>query len=77
MPTFLIGGMGAILWHHHGQRFQSFLASGRWRALKVWGLVAAGLAILAAAEFGPRDEMAYAPGRWCVRGNGGVGDRIG
>lgn len=69
MPTFLIGGMGAVLWHHFGTRFQAFLSAGG-RGLgrfKVWAIVAVGLAILAAAEFGPHDEMAYAPGRWCVR----------
>ncbi len=68
MPTFLIGGMGAILWDRHGQRWQRFLTSRPWPFLRVWGVVAAGLAILAAAEFGPRDEMGYAPGRWYVGG---------
>lgn len=65
MPTFLIGCAGAVLWHHHSERFLRFMHSGR-AALKTWGLVAVGLAILAAAEFAPHDEMAYAPGLWYV-----------
>lgn len=67
MPTFLLGCVGAVLWHQGGGRFVAYMNRGR-VALKSWGMIAAGLVILGLVEWGPKRELAYAPGKWCVRG---------
>lgn len=67
MPTFLIGGMAAMLYHHYKDRFHAFVTTGksRWAVqAKVWGLLGLALTIFAATMFGPYRELGWAPGNW-------------
>jgi len=65
LPTFVLGCVGAILWHRHGDAFTRYMNSGR-AALKAWGTVAVALVVLGLVEWGPHRELAYVPGKWCV-----------
>jgi peptidoglycan/LPS O-acetylase OafA/YrhL len=63
LPTFALGCLLAILWHHHAESFTAYMHRGR-QQLKTWGLIGGGLVLLGLVEWGPHRELAYVPGKW-------------
>lgn len=69
MPTFLIGGMAAILYFKYGDRCREYwlrksLQTPGTVRVQVWAAIGLALALFAAAIFGPYRELAFAPGKW-------------
>jgi len=69
MPTFLIGGMAAVVWFHWGERMKGYWGrEGRRKVtVQVWGAMGVAMVLFALTMFGPYRELAYAPGSWSQR----------
>eukprot|EP00624_Nannochloropsis_granulata_P007708 evm.model.NODE_910_length_7741_cov_21.375921.1 len=69
MPTFLIGGLAAIVWYHWGERMGKYWArkegkEGRRVTVQVVVVMGVAMVLFALTMFGPYRELGWAPGSW-------------